>query len=242
MSRLLSTRKRLTALGLVVSAFVVALAVLGGLWAANQTATANSNVGLVHLNPDGSVFPGNPYCPDTTWAAAGTAVPTFIEPRHDCTNLVGQDHIVRTDTPDSDFPTPDGTFIIDGVGTILAQGLCDDVLDCGEPGDPGEQAWWCDDDGDGDVDEDPEDGGVDNDNDGTEDGAGAAPGSGDCSDGVDNDDDTFIDADDPECAPFIDEDPTADDTDDETTAPRMARAPCRAAATATMAPTTTAVP
>ena len=70
-----------------------------------------------------------------------------------------------------------------------------------------------DDDGDLAFDEDPIDG-VDNDNDGLEDGT-AVPGSpgqdgGDCDDGIDNDADTLVDAADPDCAPFIDEDPGKD--------------------------------
>ena len=201
MSKLYSSHKRFIGLGLM-SAFVIALAVLGTLWGFSQMASAAPDVTLVHLNPDGTDYTGNPYCPQTVWSADGkTATP---DARHDCNNIAGQQHVIRTDGYDPSLGT--GVFTKDGVGTLV-EGDCDAIL-AGKLG-------WSDDDGDGLADEDGENEGVDDDDDATEDGLGAVPGSGNCDDGLDNDLDTFVDAADPDCAALIDEDQTADGTDDD---------------------------
>jgi hypothetical protein len=104
-----------------MSAFVVALAVVSILWRLSQTASADPDgVALVHVNPDGSDFVGNPYCPQTVWE---NGVPLSVDPRHDCNNITNQKHVIRTDG----FTTGEGEFAIEGVGIILAEGLCNDI-------------------------------------------------------------------------------------------------------------------
>ncbi len=93
MSKLFSSRKRLMGLGLM-GTLVIALAVLGALWGLSQTASANDvgTVALVHVNPDGTNYTGNPYCPDTVWVAGK---PT-VNPAHDCNNITSQNHFICT--------------------------------------------------------------------------------------------------------------------------------------------------
>jgi len=202
--------------GCVIAAAIVAVAALGTLWGLNQTASAQLDVSLIHLNPDGTDFTGNLYCPQTVWSADGEiATP---DPEHDCNNITSQKHVIRTDSPGLTIPA--GTFTIEGVGVIVAQGPCNSISEltgrlgwCDDDGDgvcdeDGDNEG-VDDDGDGLIDEDPTANGFDDDDDGTEDGAGATPGSGDCDDGVDNDGDG-TDMNDPQCWAFIDEDPGGD--------------------------------
>ncbi len=66
MSKLFSSHKRFIGLGLM-STLVIALAVLGTLWGFNQRASAAPDVTLVHVEPSGADYTGNPYCPDTDW-------------------------------------------------------------------------------------------------------------------------------------------------------------------------------
>jgi len=203
-----------------MSAFVVALAVVGTLWGLNQTASAITVVSLVHVNPDGTDFVGNPYCPQTVWSADGkTATP---DPRHDCNNIASQEHVIRTDGFVTDL---EGHFVIEGVGVIVEEGYCNDIPEvagrlgwCDDDGDgvcdeDGPNLDY-DDDGDGSIDEDPTADGTDDDDDGMEDGSGPNPGSGDCDDDVDNDLDG-TDANDPQCAPQVDEDPAGDSIDND---------------------------
>lgn len=170
MSELFSVRKRLISLGLM-GAVVVALAVLGTLWGLSQTASAQApgSVVLVHLNPDGTDYTGNPYCPD-----GGTPVddldPTdadgdgnFYEPDgtidraiDDCNNIVSQNHVIRTEGLGALLPE---FYTIEGVGVILTQDYCGVLPEVTS------RALWGDDDGDGLVDEDPVDT-IDNDGDG----------------------------------------------------------------------------
>lgn len=100
-----------------MSALIVAVAVLGTLWGPSQTASADPDgVALVHVNPDGTDFTGNPYCPQTVWE---NGVPLSVDPRHDCNNITSQKHVIRTEG----FTTGEGEFAIEGVGIILAEGL-----------------------------------------------------------------------------------------------------------------------
>ena len=167
MSKLFSSHKRFIGLGLM-STLVIALAVLGTLWGFNQRASAQADVTLVHVEPDGTDFTGNPYCP-----SGGPAW-------DDCNNITSQNHVIRTDgyvgvgdddgdtlvdedptadTVDDDGDTVDGedgdlitrNWLIQNSGAnaaIVDQGLCstlDLVTD--------RLGWW-DDDGDGLIDED----------------------------------------------------------------------------------------
>src|SRR4030066_355123 len=45
------------------------------------------------VNPDGSDYVGNPYCPGTVWIAGR---PTFIDRLHDCNNVTSQNHVIRS--------------------------------------------------------------------------------------------------------------------------------------------------
>jgi hypothetical protein len=72
-----------------------------------------------------------------------------------------------------------------------------------------------DDDGDGLVNEEYPPDGADTDEDGNEDGTRAGPGLGNCNNGIDDDADTAIDAQDAGCAAFIDEDTGIDPAEDD---------------------------
>jgi len=129
MRKLFSSRRRFIALGLM-SAFVIALAVLGALWGFGQRASASPDgVTLMHVNPDGSDYTGNPYCPDTDWSL-GKNHP-IVNPAHDCNNITGEDHIIRTEGlpegADSDEDVGVGGWVLDGVGQVLEYGYCDEL-------------------------------------------------------------------------------------------------------------------
>jgi hypothetical protein len=134
MRKLFSSRRRVIGLGLM-SALVIALAVLGSLWgSSSHTASANSvPVVLRHVEPDGSDYTGNPYCPDTTWT--GTRKPV-VNPWHDCNNITSQNHVIRTDSPLPDTvgwtanyaaPTWNIENFSGATATIQAQGRCGDI-------------------------------------------------------------------------------------------------------------------
>ncbi|MGQ9573308.1 MAG: hypothetical protein ACUVV3_09045 [Dehalococcoidia bacterium] len=96
MHRLFSSHKRFIGIGLM-SAFVIALAVLAALWGFSQTASAQDGVVLVHVNPDGSDYTGNPYCPhggNPVDDDGDTVVDRAID---DCNNIVGSNHVIRTE-------------------------------------------------------------------------------------------------------------------------------------------------
>jgi len=95
MSKLYSSHKRLIGIGLM-SAFVIALAALGALLGFSQTASAQGGglVTLVHVEPSGIDYTGNPYCPDTDWS--GGKNKPIVNPWHDCNNITSQNHVIRT--------------------------------------------------------------------------------------------------------------------------------------------------
>ncbi len=49
---------------------------------------------LVHVEPSGVDYAGNPYCPDTDWSE-GKNKP-IVNPWHDCNNITSQNHVIRT--------------------------------------------------------------------------------------------------------------------------------------------------
>jgi hypothetical protein len=139
MSKLFYSHKRFIGLGLV-TALVIALAALGTLWGLSQGASAQGDVTLVHVQPDGSDYAGNDYCPDTVWV---DGVPT-PNPAHDCNNIVGQDHLIRTDGAAGLGPWGPG-FEIDGVGVIVNTDVCSLMGEAqGRPNwDPANDLEWC---------------------------------------------------------------------------------------------------
>ena len=128
MRKLFSSHKRFIGLGLM-SALVIALAVLGTLWGFSQSASANGPlVALVHVEPDGSDYTGNPYCPDTIWT--GTKKPV-VNPWHDCNNITSQNHVIRTAGWADTFGAPVWNIenFSGAVATIQAQGRCGDIAE-----------------------------------------------------------------------------------------------------------------
>ncbi|KPJ70283.1 MAG: hypothetical protein AMS14_11035 [Planctomycetes bacterium DG_20] len=126
---------------------------LGTLWGFNQRASANEvgPVSLVHLEPGGADYTGNPYCPDTDWSG-GKNKPD-VNPAHDCNNITSQNHVIRTEgfdpgTMARDVATGTNGWVLDGVGEILGTGPCGSLAEVTG------RALWGDDDGDGLVDED----------------------------------------------------------------------------------------
>ena len=158
---------------LLTGALVFALALVAGLWAQNQIASAQvapSNVILVHVNPDGSDYLGNPYCPDG-------GQPEIIEPDgvddddsgdvdldgdtdpdegeqdivdralDDCNNVMGQEHVIRTRGWDPAFGNPvwtlsNGPAEDPANAQIMAEGDCGAIAEViGRPN------WDPDDDG-----------------------------------------------------------------------------------------------
>jgi len=125
MRKLFSNHKGFIGLGLM-SALVVALAVLGALWGFSQSASANGPlVTLVHVEPSGADYTGNPYCPDTIWAAG---IPT-VHLWHDCNNITSQYHVIRTDDWLASYSAP--AWIIENhsgaFATIEGQGRCGNI-------------------------------------------------------------------------------------------------------------------
>jgi len=134
MRKLFSSHKRFIGLGLM-SALVVALAVLGALWGSSQSASAQTptptatptpaptSVRLVHVEPSGADYTGNPYCPDTDWT--GTRKPV-VNPWHDCNNITSQNHVIRTQgwPVDSQRISWNVENFSGAVATIQAQGRC----------------------------------------------------------------------------------------------------------------------
>ena len=114
MRKFFGTRKRFLASGLA-GALILTLAAMG-LWALGQTASADPDVILKHVSPDGSDYLGNPFCPDTLWVAGKP----IVNPDHDCNNITSQNHLIRTDGFDEATMSA-LTFNIgaDGVGEIV---------------------------------------------------------------------------------------------------------------------------
>jgi len=119
-----------------MSALVIALAVLGTLWGFSQRASADNGatVSLVHVEPGGGDYTGNPYCPDTLWLDDDEPL---VNPAHDCNNITSQNHVIRTQGWNPAFVLADATWNvenIDGpmgaaVATIQAQGRCGDIAE-----------------------------------------------------------------------------------------------------------------
>jgi hypothetical protein len=124
MRRLFSSHKRFIGAGLM-SALVIALTVLGA-WGFSQMVSAQAgSVVLVHVNPDGSDYTGNDYCPGGGTPIdddGDTEVDRAID---DCNNIVSQNHVIRTKGMDPAF-TP-GSFVIEGVGVIVGMFYCGDL-------------------------------------------------------------------------------------------------------------------
>jgi len=103
MRKLFSSHKRFIGLGLM-SALVIALAVLGALWGFSQSASAQTPiVSMLHVEPSGADYTGNPYCPDTDWT--GLRRPA-AKPWHDCNNITSQNHVIRTEGWSTNFTNP----------------------------------------------------------------------------------------------------------------------------------------
>ncbi len=125
MSKLFSSRKRFIGLGLM-SAFVIALAVLAALWGVSQRASANDDggpVSLVHINADGTDYTGNPYCPGTVWDD-GKIV--SVDPVDYCNNITSRNHVIRTEGfvgDVMDFWSEDSVHL-EGVGEVLLVDFC----------------------------------------------------------------------------------------------------------------------
>jgi len=120
----------------VIAVAVVALAVLGTLWALSQIASADpdGSVTLVHVKPTGTDYTGNPYCPDTDWSGGKNA--PVVNPWHDCNNITSQNHVIRTEGWVGAYHTvlswnvenidnPVGS----AVATIQASGRCGDIAE-----------------------------------------------------------------------------------------------------------------
>lgn len=131
MSRLFSSHRRFIGLGLM-SALVIALAVLGTLWGFNQRASANDvgPVSLVHVEPGGADYTGNPYCPDTIWADDDEPI---VNAWHDCNNITSQNHVIRTQGWD---PTAEPSVLSWNVenasgaaAAIIAEARCGDIAE-----------------------------------------------------------------------------------------------------------------
>src|SRR4030042_6207160 len=98
MRKVFETRKRRLAVGLA-GALILALSVVGGLWFASaQNADAQlEDLAILHVNPDGSDYTGNPFCPQTVWSADGKARVISVADWHDCNNAAGLAHLIRTE-------------------------------------------------------------------------------------------------------------------------------------------------
>jgi hypothetical protein len=90
MRKFFSIHKRFLAAGLT-GALIIALAAVG-LLALGQTASADPDVTLKHVTPDGTDYLGNPFCPDTNWVSGQP----IVNPNHDCNNITSQNHVIRT--------------------------------------------------------------------------------------------------------------------------------------------------
>ncbi|MCJ7510191.1 MAG: thrombospondin type 3 repeat-containing protein [Dehalococcoidia bacterium] len=159
MRKLFSSHRRFIGLGLM-SAIFVALAVVGALWGFSQNTSAGGAavppVTLVHVEPSGVDYTGNPYCPDADWT--GTLKPV-VHPWHDCNNITSQNHVIRTANWLASYPIS-ATYpkwnvekFTGAETTIIAQGRCGDLAEV--IGRAGFNAGQCtntkDDDGDGAV-------------------------------------------------------------------------------------------
>jgi hypothetical protein len=132
MSKLYSSHKRFIGIGLM-SALVIALAALAALLGFSQSASAQGGlVTLVHVEPSGVDYTGNPYCPDTDWSDGKNA--PVVNPWHDCNNITSQNHVIRTSGWDPGFvpPIEDDWNVENFSGanaTIIAQGRCGDIAE-----------------------------------------------------------------------------------------------------------------
>ncbi|MDP2948788.1 MAG: hypothetical protein Q8P22_04550, partial [Chloroflexota bacterium] len=137
MRKLFSVHKRTIGLGLM-GALVAALALLGGLLWANQPASAQptGGVDILHVNPDGLDYAGNPYCPGTIWA---DGVPVTVDVTDDCNNITSQNHVIRTEgwvpwnaaagTGMNEFDPLGWDIAVPGVGNNVAEGRCGDLAE-----------------------------------------------------------------------------------------------------------------
>jgi len=124
MRKVFETRARLVALGLA-GALILALSVVGGLWltSAHNADAQLSDLFIKHVNPDGSDFTGNPFCPQTVWSSDGKARVISVADWHDCNNAAGMAHLIRTEGYDEP----------DGQGCMLADDDCDGEPTAGNP-------------------------------------------------------------------------------------------------------------
>jgi hypothetical protein len=104
MRKVFETRAHLLALGLA-GALILALSVVGGLWLAHGAdAQTTATLTIKHVNPDGSDFHGNPFCPQTVWSTDGKARVLSVADWHDCNNAAGEHHDIRTAGYDALIP------------------------------------------------------------------------------------------------------------------------------------------
>jgi len=137
MRRLFSSHKRFIGAGLM-SALVIALAVVGTLWGFSQMASAQANVVLVHVEPDGSDYTGNPYCPNGGNPVDDDGDTVADRAIDKCNNIVGSDHVIRTegwvDTMDTDWEITNHGSNVPSPPAPGSTGLCSDFDIAGEPG------------------------------------------------------------------------------------------------------------
>ncbi|MCJ7510288.1 MAG: hypothetical protein MUP14_05330 [Dehalococcoidia bacterium] len=94
----------------------------------NTGALGSDAVSLVHVSPDGADYTGNPYCLDTGWT--GTPSPV-VNPWHDCNNITGQYHVIRTAGWDTGYSVQSWNVenFSGANATIVAYGRCGDLVE-----------------------------------------------------------------------------------------------------------------
>jgi len=113
----------------VAAAVVTLLGVSSLSWPGQTVSAQPAAVALVHVSPDGTDYTGNPYCPDTIWT--GTPKP-IVNPWHDCNNITGQNHVIRSEGWGATGYTLNSWNIENFSGataTIMVQGRCGDIAE-----------------------------------------------------------------------------------------------------------------
>jgi hypothetical protein len=129
MRRLFSSHRRFIGAGLM-SALVIALAVVGALWGLSHMASAQAQGGdvvLIHVNPDGSDYTGNDFCPNGGTPIDMDADTIPDRAIDDCNNIVSQNHVIRSEG------LVDPMYVvgasIEGVGVVVGAGRCGDLAE-----------------------------------------------------------------------------------------------------------------
>jgi len=114
-----------------VAAMVLTVLAVSSLSWTGHGAGAQEPLLIKHVNPDGSDFIGNPFCPPTVWSADGQARVVSVADWQDCNNAIGQLHLIRTVGFDPATMTV-VQFNLQGVGGIVGPGTgirCGDLLE-----------------------------------------------------------------------------------------------------------------